>query len=175
MNSIKDLLASVKCCISSDVYMKDLSIRYGNVSTGILYDAIVNRILYSVLSNIEYYDSDNIIGLYEVYEISVNGTVITDGSISVSDITIDTETVDVEISALDQRTWTYVKINDDVVYFLDNDGNQWTCTFENDILTIEGENNSIPIILKAEKIDQCFDHDDICRAYDRLNNKCKTC
>ena len=57
MNSIKDLLASVKCCISSDVYMKDLSIRYGNVSTGILYDAIINRILYSILSNTEYYNT----------------------------------------------------------------------------------------------------------------------
>lgn len=167
MNSIKDLLASVKCCISSDVYMKDLSIRYGNISTGIMYDAIINRILYSVLSNTEYYNSENIEGYYT--DIIISGSTLELLNIIITETNIIGDVINNE-----NKTIEYVRINDTVIEF-ENNGNTYTAIFENDILTITNINNNILITITAKKIDQCFDHDDICRIYEYLNKKCKTC
>lgn len=173
MNSIKDLLASVKCCISSDVYMKDLSIRYGNVSTGILYDAIINRILYSILSNIEYYDNDTIYGMYKITSFTVNGvTTVLDHE----EILYVTET---EVSVVPDLNnisinfpWVYDFVNDHYIQITDSQGIITVLEQENDDLTATVGDD---FTFYAKKVDQCFDENDICKIYEYLNKKCKTC
>jgi hypothetical protein len=168
MNTIKDLLASVKCCISSEIYSKDLSVRYGGINKSIMYDAIINRILYFILSDIEFYNSDNIIGYYTNLEVvGIN--------VDLADIIIDSTTMTIDVIDNNIKVFTYTRLNDYSFTFLDSDGDQYTAIFENNILTITGIRNGQEIKGTATKIKSCFDESNICEIYDFLNKKCKTC
>lgn len=174
MNSIKDLLASVKCCISNDIYQKDKAIRFGSIKTDMMYSAIINRIIYSIMSDTQYFDTDNIIGTYEIVSYEINGIVSTlDYDIF---IFIDTDTVKILpdlTNGFPDQPWSYNKINDNFIIISDFQGQIGNFVLNGNNLTVSNANESL--VINAKKIESCFDESDICEMYQFLNKQCKPC
>jgi hypothetical protein len=144
MNSTKDLLASVKCCIANDIYQKDKAIRFGSIKTDVMYSTIINRIIYSIMSDTQYFNTDNIVGIYKITSFEINGVVIVINYNAF--VFIDTETVkilpDLNNIFTDQP-WTYQKINDNFITIVNFQGQVGNFVLDGDDLTVSNADESI--------------------------------
>jgi hypothetical protein len=176
MNTIKDLLASVKCCISSEIYSKDLSVRYGRINKNIMYNAIIYRILYSMMSDTIGFSDGGITGNYIITNVKYNNV---EYDISPYNwmFTIDDTTIFNNITGL-TSSWVYTTLNNYQISFVNNSGFTWLFTFDEDfniVVTYNEPGNLIRI--EAEKIisNLCFTQEQFCEVITYLNKTCLTC
>jgi len=176
MNTIKDLLASVKCCVSSEIYSKDLSVRYGGINKNIMYNAIIYRILYSMMSDTIGFSDTGFQGSYTVTNVEYNGTPY-DLSLYNWMITVNDTTMYNNISGID-GSQTYTKLNDYQFSFLSDAGYTFLFTFDEDFnLTLTYDEPGNEIYIEAEKITSnlCFTQEQFCEVIAYLNKTCLTC
>ncbi len=176
MNTIKDLLASVKCCISSEIYSKDLSVKYGGINKSVMYNAIIYRILYSMLSDTIGFSDYGFTGNYTVTNVEYNGVPYDISSNNLM-ITINDTTMYNNISGID-GSQIYIKLNNYQFYFLSNAGYTFLFTFDEDFnMTVTYDEPGNELYIEAEKITSnlCFTQEQFCEVIAYLNKTCTTC
>lgn len=176
-NSTKDLLASVKCCLSDGIYQKDKIIRYGSVRTDIIYDSIISRIIYDMMSDTQGFNDGSIQGYYTITSYTVDGVEQADSDNPLI-LIIDEENLSTPTIPGSEST-PYTEINDKLISYYE------VLVSATVLITFDGEGNATytftdggevtVVTLKKITSSFCFSSSDFCEMYEYLNNKCKTC